>query len=76
MDVSIIFHFSLFSEAAAPGTHQVSERVKLLAEEIPKLNLIEVNDLLKALQVCAVLCFQDADVDFSCQSIDWSSRIP
>ena len=45
------FHAStrLFSDA--PGAHTPSDRVKKLAEEIPQLNLIEVNDLLKLLQV-------------------------
>jgi hypothetical protein len=41
--------------APAPGSHQVSDRVKMLAQEIPLLNLIEVNDLLKLLQVLSNL---------------------
>jgi hypothetical protein len=47
-------HISSFlrsGAAAAPGAHEPSDRVKKLAEEIPQLNLIEVNDLLKLLQV-------------------------
>ena len=35
----------------APGAAVPSDRVKMLAEEIPKLNLLEVNDLMKLLQV-------------------------
>ena len=49
-----LFHSSttLFSGTKFPGSSEASERVKRLADEISLLNLLEVNDLLKLLQVC------------------------
>eukprot|EP00455_Lapot_gusevi_P021925 TRINITY_DN2287_c0_g1_i1.p1 TRINITY_DN2287_c0_g1~~TRINITY_DN2287_c0_g1_i1.p1 ORF type:complete len:202 (-),score=87.69 TRINITY_DN2287_c0_g1_i1:395-940(-) len=49
---SVLFRTGLrcFSAEAAPGSHQPSEKITKLVDEIAALNLIEVNDLLGALR--------------------------